>query len=85
MKKNITKIDDAIGWSGALLILGAYFVLTFEIAMADGYMFNLMNTFGALGLGWRVWLDRNYSSLSLQLVFAAIGFYAIAKIFISVA
>lgn len=43
-------ISDIYGWSGAVLILAAYFVVSFRFMAPRDNRFQVMNLFGALGL-----------------------------------
>lgn len=77
----VTKSDKMIGWIGAFLIVLAYFLLTFEFVVSHDILYNMMNLIGAALMGYRVWVDRNYSNLVLELVFIAIALVALAKAF----
>ena len=77
---NTHKINNGIGWFGALMVVGAYFLLTFEFVDPSGFAFNMMNLLGGIGLGWRVWIDRNYSNFFLEIIFVAVAVYALIKI-----
>lgn len=73
-----TKIN-LIGWVGVFLILIAYAFLTFNILSHKSIYFNSMNLLGGLLLAYRVWVDKNYSNLFLEIVFIIIAFIAIIK------
>ena len=68
---------DVIGWSGALLILGAYALLSAGRLKAKSLAYHLMNILGAFGFivnsGWNGALP----SAALNVVWIAIGTYAL--------
>jgi hypothetical protein len=74
MTKNI------IGWSGAFIFLIAYFLNSFKIVGVDDLSFHIMNLIGAILLGYRVWLDNNYSNLLLECCFFCIAIFHIIRI-----
>ena len=71
--KKFYNIDLAIGWLSALLIVIAYFLLSFCILKSSDYYYNLLNLFGGIGLAYRVYLDKNWSNLTLEIVFILIA------------
>lgn len=77
-----TKTDNFIGWIGAFSVVSAYTLLTFEFAVPDSVLYNGLNLIGGLFLGYRVWVDRNYSNVFLEVVFVSVALYALAKIFL---
>jgi len=78
----VTKADKVIGWIGAFLIVLAYFLLTFEFVIAQDILYNMMNLLGASLMAYRVWIDRNFSNLALEIVFIIIALFALAKVFL---
>ena len=66
-------IINLIGWAGAFFILVAYFSLSFELLQSKGVVYNTMNLAGGLLLAYRVWTDKNYSSLILEIAFILIA------------
>jgi hypothetical protein len=76
-KSNIFK--NIIGWSGALLFLLTYFLTAKEIILPTQISFHILNLFGALLLAIRVYLDKNYSNLFLEICFIIIAIYYIIK------
>lgn len=81
MKREVTKFDKVIGWIGAFLIVLAYFLLTFEFVVSHDILYNMMNLVGASLMAYRVWVDRNFSNLALEIVFIIIALFALAKVF----
>jgi hypothetical protein len=68
---------EVIGWTGALLILGAYALLSAGKLKARSLGYHLMNIVGAVGFvvnsGWNGALP----SAALNVVWIAIGIYAL--------
>lgn len=74
-------MDKIIGWIGAFLIVLAYFLLTFEFVISHDILYNMLNLIGASLMAYRVWVDRNFSNLALEIVFITIALFALAKVF----
>ena len=66
-------IINLIGWAGAFFILIAYFSLSFELVHSKDIAFNIINLIGGLLLAYRVWVDKNYSNLILEIAFILIA------------
>jgi len=68
---------DAIGWSGALLILGAYGLVSAGKVEARSTLYQLVNIIGSAGLllnsGWNSALP----SAALNVVWMCIGMYTL--------
>jgi uncharacterized membrane protein YhaH (DUF805 family) len=77
-----TKRDNFIGWIGALSVVAAYALLTFEVTGAKDVLYNVLNLIGGICLCYRVWIDRNYSNVFLEIVFVSVALYALAKILV---
>jgi hypothetical protein len=70
---------EVIGWLGALLILGAYALLSAGRLKAESLSYHLMNILGAAGFvvnsGWNGALP----SAALNVVWIGIGLYAVRQ------
>ena len=68
---------DLIGWTGALLIIGAYALLSAGRIRAESALYHLMNILGAAGFvvnsGWNGALP----SAAMNVVWMGIGAYAL--------
>ena len=68
---------DVIGWSGALLIIAAYALLSAGRLKAESIVYHLMNILGAVGVvvnsGWNGALP----SAAMNVVWIGIGMYAL--------
>jgi hypothetical protein len=70
---------DLIGWTGAVLILGAYALLSAGRLKAGSLAYHLMNILGAVGFvvnsGWNGVLP----SAALNVIWIGIGAYALLQ------
>lgn len=63
---------EGIGWIGVLCLLGAYGLVTLGI-IDTGWIYQLLNIVGALGLGVIAIYTKNYQSLTVQIVWVLVG------------
>lgn len=75
MKKHST-IIQIIGWSGTVVLIGAYALNSFGVLDSQGLLYPLLNLFAAVSLGIRVWADRNYSNLILEVFWGGVAIIA---------
>ena len=70
---------EVVGWAGAILILGAYALLSAGKLKAESLTYHLMNIVGAVGFvvnsGWNGALP----SAAMNLVWIGIGIYAVRQ------
>ena len=70
---------EVIGWAGAILILGAYALLSTGRVRVESLTYQLMNVFGAAGFivnsGWNGALP----SAALNVIWMGIGLYALRQ------
>ena len=75
-----TLIIEAIGWLAALLILGAYLLLSLGKVDGRSRLYQWMNIAGAIGMiinsGW----NGAIPSAVLNTIWALIGLYALVRI-----
>lgn len=75
-----TLIIEAIGWLAALLILGAYLLLSLGKVDGRSRLYQCMNIAGAIGMiinsGW----NGAIPSAVLNAIWALIGLYALVRI-----
>jgi hypothetical protein len=67
------KIDSLIGIFGALFIVIAYFLMSFNYITSKSIEYNILNLIGGICLAYRVYLDRNYSNFILEIIFIIIA------------
>ncbi|MFZ6011487.1 MAG: CBU_0592 family membrane protein [Bacteroidota bacterium] len=66
-----------IGWIGAFLYILAYFLLSIKKLRAEGVTYQVMNILGGVCLIVNSSHQEDYPSLFTNLVWAAIGVFAI--------
>ena len=71
---------ELFGWYGAAAVVGAYALVSFSIIDASGLLFQLLNVSGAAGILAVSLRKKVYQSVVLQIVWASIGFVALAQI-----
>lgn len=74
-----TKRDNFIGWIGALSVVTAYALLTFDFTDSAAVLYNALNLVGGTCLCYRVWLDRNYSNVFLEVIFVGVAVFALSR------
>ena len=72
-------IKNLIGWIAVLLIIIAYFSITADLISSKDVSYNLLNLVGGILLAWRVYQDKNYSNLALEIAFIVIAIVALTK------
>lgn len=72
---------EILGWIGALLILIAYYLISQQKVTAASKLYQLLNLFGAFGVGMNVFHQEAYSSFVLQIIWAAIALRALYTIY----
>ncbi|MFH1375868.1 MAG: hypothetical protein ABIH35_04340 [Patescibacteria group bacterium] len=77
--KNIIEIA---GWSGALMILGAYTLNVIEIISPEDLLYLSLNACGAALLGWNVFTKKSYSAFSLEMVWLLVALFGVARLFV---
>jgi len=75
-KKSLGPVD-AIGFAGMALIVGAYFLNSYEIVASKSLTYQVMNLAGAIFVGIDVYQKKAWSAFTLQVVWAMIGISAI--------
>jgi len=66
---------------GTLLILSAYYLVSNNKIAGTSKVYQLMNLFGAIGVGVNVFYQKAWQGFALEAVWALIAFLALWKIF----
>lgn len=72
---------EIVGWAGAGLVLGAYVLVTTGRLAADSPAFQWMNAIGAGFFVLNTWWHGAIPSMALNIVWSAIGFGALWRIY----
>jgi len=80
MNKTLSQFDEAIGWVGAILLMGAYMFNSFGFIESRSIMYQLANIVGALCIIYISYKKQVYQSVILNLMWLVIGIIAFAHI-----
>lgn len=69
-----------IGWIGMVLILAAYFLVSFEILSVENIWYQLMNIVGSIGLVLVASARRDWQPMVLNIIWILIGAVAVLRI-----
>jgi len=70
---------DFIGWLGAGLILGAYYLISAKKASGDSYLYQLINLIGAIALIINAYYKGAIPFVALNIVWVAIAIKSLIK------
>jgi hypothetical protein len=70
-------IQQILGWTGALLFILAYFLLSIKKLKPDKLPYQLLNIFGGIGLVINSFHTHDYPSMLTNTIWASIGVFAI--------
>ena len=79
MKQQIERLTEFAGWVGVVLILLAYALLSFGFLESTDARYHVLNLLGGVGIIIDALADKNYQPVVLNLMWAAIAVYAIAR------
>ncbi|HVI45582.1 MAG TPA: hypothetical protein VM802_11955 [Chitinophaga sp.] len=72
-----TSIAAAVGWTGAILYIVAYLLLSTGKLKADTIIYHVLNILGALGLIFNAFVQKDPPNIIVNLVWLAIAMFAI--------
>jgi len=67
------------GWMGTILIVLAYFLVSRQYVTGKSKIYQLMNLFGALGVGVNVFHQEAWPALALQITWAIIAIISLIR------
>jgi len=76
------KIVVFIGWLGTILLILAYTLNTFGIIESTGIVYALMNILAAVFLGFRVYVNKNWSNLFLEFFWIGVAIISLVRNFL---
>jgi len=71
-----------IGWVGTTLLIGVYALNAFGVISSVSLVYLFSNLVAAILLGIRVFADRNYSNVVLEIFWGLIALVAIVKFYV---
>lgn len=75
----MTAAIEVAGWSGAVVLLAAYALVSLRRLAGDSNAFQIMNVAGAAGIAVNSGSNGAWASATLNLVWIAIGIAALAR------
>lgn len=70
-----------IGWLGTVILMATYMLNIFGVVSAQSLAYLIPNLLAGIFLGMRVYKDRNYSNVLLEIFWIAITLVAIVRYF----
>lgn len=80
MKKH-SKLVKAIGWTGTILLMAGYGINTLGFIESTGPLYATINIVAGFCLGVRVFADRNWSNLFLEIFWVGVALISIVRYF----
>ena len=76
-KKRKFIIADSVGWIGATMMIVAYSLMSFNIISSNGYLYILLNIFGAVGMIIFGVIRKAHPSVATNTIWLAVAFISI--------
>lgn len=70
-------ILDFIGWTGAILILLAYFMVSTKRVLPESRLYHSMNLLGAFGIVVNSYAQRAFPAAGLNVVWSLVAIYGL--------
>ncbi len=77
----LVKFRSLIGWYGVVAILGAYALVSFSIVDVHGWLYQVLNLTGALGLVLVSYHKKDYQPAVLNAIWAIVALVAAIRLF----
>ena len=71
---------EITGWTGAVLVLGAYILVSTGRLTGTSPVFQAMNAFGAAFFVLHTWWHGALPSMAVNIIWSLIGFWALWKL-----
>ena len=72
-------IAQIVGWVGTFLIVLAYFLVSYKKVDGSNKYYQLINLFGAVGVGINVFYQHAWPALALQIVWGIIAITSLLR------
>ncbi len=66
-----------IGWAGAVLVILAYVLVTSDRLEGESRLYQVLNLFGAIGVGMSVFEQKAWPALAIQVVWGVVAIMAL--------
>lgn len=70
-------IVQIIGWAGAVLVILAYVLVTSDKIEGESKLYQVLNLFGAVGVGVSVFQQKAWPALAIQVVWGVVALMAL--------
>lgn len=80
--KNTIQCIKIIGWCGTILLMATYLLNILDIISAQSLTYLCLNLIAAVCLGARVYADKNYSNVFLEIFWAGVAIIGIMRYFV---
>ena len=74
------KTAEAIGWIGTILIVSAYFLISYNFLISENLIYQTMNLLGASALFYTAFKKHSASIATLQFIWGIIAVVALFRI-----
>ena len=71
--------SQIIGWVGTFLVVLAYYLISTRKIDASSHHYQLLNFFGAIGIGVNVFYQQAWPALTLQIIWAIIAILSLLR------
>lgn len=71
--------SQVIGWVGTFLVVLAYYLVSTKKIDAESKFYQLLNLFGAVGIGFNVFHQQAWPALALQITWAIIAILSLIR------
>lgn len=75
-------INETIGWYGAVAIVGAFAMVSFEVLAPTSLLYQILNGTGALGIVYIAFKKKAYQPGVLNVIWAVIAGIAIIRLLV---
>lgn len=75
-------IDEIIGWYGAIAIVGAFAVVSFEVLTPTSPLYQILNGTGALGIIYISFKKKAWQPAALNVICLIIAAISIIRLFV---
>lgn len=76
-----TKTITIIGWIGTVILFSAYALNAWGFIESTGVIYSIANLVAATLLGIRVYADKNWSNLALEIFFGVVAIVSLIRYF----